>query len=66
MGKKRLKTANIQNSIFFDNLYMNNQTFQDYINRFTNICLSMFEWVNLPETMNARSLELSLFQYRKC
>lgn len=66
MGKKRLKTANIQNSIFSDNLYMNNQTFQDYINRFTNICLSMFEWVNLPETMNARSLELSLFQYRKC
>lgn len=66
MGKKRLKTANIQNSIFSDNLYMNNQTFQDYINRFTNICLSMFEWVNLPETMDARSLELSLFQYRKC
>lgn len=36
-------------------------TYLDYFNRMKKICLSMFEWVNLPESMDARWLEMSLF-----
>lgn len=46
---------------FRDSLELNNATYVDYCNRFRRIALSMFEWVNLPKTMNARFLELSLY-----
>jgi hypothetical protein len=46
---------------FRDALLMNNQTYIDYLERMKKICLSMFEWRNLPETMNARYLEMCLF-----
>ena len=34
---------------------------RDYESRFRRIALSMFEWVNLPKTMNARYLEECLY-----
>lgn len=46
---------------FRDAIIMNNDTFVDYLDRMKKICLSMFEWVNLPSTMNARFLEMCLF-----
>lgn len=46
---------------FKDSLELNNATFMDYCNRFRRIALSMFEWINLPKTMNARYLELCLY-----
>lgn len=46
---------------FRDSLELNNATFMDYCNRFRRIALSMFEWINLPKTMNARYLELCLY-----
>lgn len=46
---------------FRDSLELNNATFIDYCNRFRRIALSMFEWINLPKTMNARYLELCLY-----
>lgn len=46
---------------FKDSLELNNATFMDYCNRFRRIALSIFEWVNLPKTMNARYLELCLY-----
>lgn len=46
---------------FRDALIMNDQTYTDYLERMKKICLSMFEWVNLPETMNARFLEMCLY-----
>ena len=46
---------------FRDALLMNNQTYIDYLERMKKICLSMFEWQNLPESMNARFLEMCLF-----
>lgn len=46
---------------FRDAIMMNNRTFNDYLDRMRKICLSMFEWVNLPESMNARFLEQCLY-----
>lgn len=55
---KKNKMNNIQ---FLDSLYTNNQTYIDYLERFKKIALSMFEWVNLPESMNQRYLEECLY-----
>ena len=49
------------NQKFKDSLYLNDETYMDYLNRFRRIALSMFEWVNLPKTMNSRYLEECLF-----
>ena len=46
---------------FRDAILMNNDTYIDYLERMKKICLSMFEWVNLPDSMNARFLEMCLF-----
>lgn len=46
---------------FRDAIMMNNQTYIDYLERMKKICLSMFEWQNLPPSMNARFLEMCLF-----
>lgn len=46
---------------FRDAILMNNKTFNDYLDRMRKICLSMFEWVNLPDSMNARFLEQCLY-----
>lgn len=50
-----------ENYEFKDALELNNSTFNDYLNRFKRIALSMFEWVNLPSSMDARYLEKCLF-----
>lgn len=46
---------------FRDAILMNNQTYVDYLERMKKIALSMFEWVNLPDSCNARFLEMCLF-----
>ena len=46
---------------FLDSALMNSETYFDYVERFKKICLSMFEWVNLPDSMNARYLEECLY-----
>ena len=60
MGRK-IKT-DVKNSLgFLTSLYDNVATYQDYLDRMTKICLSMFEWENLPDSMDARYLERCLF-----
>ena len=54
MGKKN-------NLKFKDSALVNDATYFDYLNRFKKIALSMFEWVNLPKSMNSRWLELCLY-----
>lgn len=49
------------NTSFEDAIIINSQTYIDYLERMKKIALSMFEWVNLPETMNSRYLELCLY-----
>lgn len=56
MGKVKPKDIR-----FLDSALMNSETYFDYVERFKKICLSMFEWVNLPESMNARYLEECLY-----
>lgn len=46
---------------FRDAILMNNETYIDYLERMKKICLSMFEWQNLPDTMNERYLEMCLY-----
>lgn len=41
---------------------MNNRTYIHYLNRLTELSISMFEWKNLPETVDPRYLELHLFE----
>lgn len=60
---RRKKTRD--NYKFEDSLHINDATYTDYLNRFRRIALSMFEWVNLPKSMNARYLELCLFFFGK-
>lgn len=59
--KRRFK----DNYKFVDSLQINDSTYIDYLNRFTKIAVSMFEWVNLPKSMNARYLEMCLFFFGK-
>ena len=46
---------------FRDAMLLNDRTYIDYLERMKKICLSMFEWINLPDSMNARFLELCLY-----
>ena len=59
MIKKPRKKA--LNSEFADAMLLNSQTYIDYLERMKKIALSMFEWLNLPDTMNARYLEMCLY-----
>ena len=59
MGKKIRKVP--PKDAFRDAMLLNNQTYVDYLERMKKIALSMFEWQNLPESMNARFIEMCLF-----
>lgn len=54
MGRKR-KTK------FAESLYMNDRTYIQYYNRLTELATTMFSWKNLPSTIDARFLEMTLF-----
>ena len=53
--------AKVPNSQFQDAVLLDSQTYFDYLERMKKIALSMFEWVNLPDTMNERYLEMCLY-----
>ena len=55
MGKTK------RDSMFFESSLMNNRTYLQYYNRLTELAISMFEWKNLPNSVDARFLELTLF-----
>ena len=40
---------------------MNNRNYLQYYNRLTELALSMFEWKNLPDTVDPRFLEMCLY-----
>ena len=56
MGKKNRRTA------FGESLADNSQSYMFYVDRLTELAISMFRWENLPETVDERFLELALFQ----
>lgn len=40
---------------------LNDKTYMQYYNRLTELAISMFEWKNVPESIDPRFLELALF-----
>ena len=48
-------------SKFKDYMYINDDTYIDYLERLKKIAISMFEWVNLPDSMDSRFLEFCLY-----
>lgn len=60
MKKNTLKKKPLS-AEFADAQLLNSATYNDYLQRMKKICLSMFEWQNLPDTMNARYLEMCLY-----
>lgn len=59
MGKKKYKE-------FYQSGYMNNRSYMQHYNHLTELSLSMFDWQNLPETIDARFLELCLYSDGMC
>lgn len=55
MSKKK------KDRMFWESAKLNNATYQQYYNRLTELSTAMFEWKNLPDTVDARFLELTLF-----
>lgn len=46
---------------FETSLHDNMESYYYYIDRLTELSISMFEWVNLPDTVDERFLEMTLF-----
>ena len=57
MGNRKRETT-----LFGESATVNNLTYMQYLNRLTELSVSMFEWKNLPPTVDARYLELHLFE----
>lgn len=55
-NRKREKT------LFGESATVNNLSYMQYLNRLTELSVSMFEWKNLPPTVDERYLELHLFE----
>lgn len=53
--------SRVKNKQFWESASMNNSTFMQYYNRLLELSVSMFEWKNLPPTIDVRFLELALF-----
>ena len=59
MAKRK---SNLRNNYqFVDSMLVNDLTYIDYLERFKKVALSIFEWVNLPKSMNAMYLEKCLY-----
>lgn len=64
MSRKRNNIIrNTNNREILDNMTMNSLTYIDILDRFERIALSMFEWVNLPQSMDSRYLEKCLYYF---
>lgn len=50
-----------RNKNFWETTALNDATFVQYYNRLMELSMSMFEWKNLPPSVDPRFLELSLF-----
>ncbi len=59
---KNIRTRNRKNHEWWESGLLNNATFRQYYNRLTELSIAMFEWKNLPDTIDPRFLELTLFK----
>lgn len=51
---------------FDDSAQLNRRTYSHYYNRLKELAISMFEWQNVPDTIDVRFLELCLFDKGAC
>ena len=51
-----------KHDIFDESMILNNLTYKQYLDRLTELSISMFEWKNLPDSVDDRYLELHLFE----
>ena len=56
MGKRKNNDR-----MFWESAKLNNATYQQYYNRLLELSTVMFEWKNVPDTIDVRFLELTLF-----
>lgn len=56
MGRRRKRSE------FSESLAANMSSYQLYLDRFIELSVSMFDWVNIPESIDVRFLETTLFQ----
>ena len=61
--KNKYLQLNRKNQEFIDSNTINLMTYYDYLNRFEKVARNVFEWVNLPTSMNADYLEKCLYYY---
>ena len=64
MGKSRTAFSTMGDPAF--SAIQNARTFDYYFQRLSNIALSIFEWKNLPDHVDERWLEMSIFQNGMC
>lgn len=50
------------NGLFEESAFLNDATYLQYYERLTELAITMFDWQNLPPTVDPRYLELRLFQ----
>ena len=50
-----------KNKIPWESSYLNDRTYIHYYNRLTELAISMFKWNGLPDSVDPRFLELTLF-----
>lgn len=46
---------------FWESSYLNDRTYLQYYNRLTEMTISVFKWTGLPDTVDPRFLELTLY-----
>lgn len=49
-------------TMFEDSAVLNNRTYLQYVEHLTELSISMFEYINLPDTVDWRFLEMTLFE----
>lgn len=64
MSKARKVRREKQRTAFDDSVCYQLYTFDQYLDLFTEIAISSFEWVGLPSTVDARFIEVGLYEDR--
>lgn len=63
MSKVRKARRAQERTSFSDSVCYQLYTFDQYLDLFTEIAISSFEWVGLPDTVDARFIEVGLYEH---
>lgn len=63
---KRKRRRGVVPSLVDESILRNDSTFIDYNQQLTELALNVFEWINLPDTVDERYLEYNLFYKGYC